>query len=151
MIFLDANFFLRALTRSPRPDVQQMNQIAGDLMRRAERGEVELTTSDAVIAEVAFILTSKAYYNQTVADAAGRLATLLRLRGIKLHEKRVVLRALDLWAAHPKLGFVDALTASYAQQAETELATVDTDFDDLPGISRWHPPTSAAFKVDEVP
>ncbi len=139
MIFLDANYFLRALTRSPHPDIQRMNQIAGDLMRRAERGEVALTTSDAVIAEVAFILTSKAHYNHTVADAAGRLATLLRLRGVKLSDKRVLLRAFDLWTARPKLGFVDALTASYAQQAGIELATFDTDFDDLPGIARWHP------------
>jgi len=137
MIFLDANFFLRALTKSPQPDVQRMNQIAGDLMRRAERGEVELTTADAVIAEVAFILTSKAHYNLAVPDATGRLATLLRLRGVKLRDKRIVLRALDLWTTLPKLGFVDALAAAYAQLTDVELASFDTDFDKLPSITRW--------------
>ncbi len=143
MIFLDANFFLRALTRSPRPDVQRMNEIASDLMREAERGVAELTSSEAVIAEVAFILTSKAHYNLPVSDAAGRLATLLRLRGVKLREKRLVLHALDLWTTHPKLGFVDALAAAYADQPGMQLATFDTDFDPLPGIARWQPPDRA--------
>jgi predicted nucleic acid-binding protein len=147
MIFLDANFFLRALTRSPLRDVQQMNLIASDLIRRAEIGEVELTTSDAVIAEVAFVLTSKAHYNLNVPDAAGRLATVLRLRGMRLRDKRVILSALDLWASHPKLGFVDALAASYARHTNVELATFDTDFDRFPDITRWQPPTSSLPKT----
>lgn len=142
MIFLDANVLLRALTRSPEAEVQQMNQAAGDLLRRVERGEVEATTSDAVIAEVAFILTAKAHYQQSVAEAAGRIGTILRLRGIKLRDKRVVLRALDLWADNPKLGFVDALTASYAQQPGVILATFDADFDHIPAITRWRPETT---------
>lgn len=139
MIFLDANILLRALTRSSDPAVQQMNQRAGELLRQAERGEVEVTTSDAVIAEVAFILTAKAHYQLPVADAAGRLAAILRLRRVKLREKRTVLRALELWAEHPQLGFVDALTASYAQQKGMELATFDTDFDQFAEITRWRP------------
>ena len=137
MIFLDANIFLRALTQSTDPVIQGMHEHASDLFRRAERGEVEVTTSDAVLAEVAFVLTSKAHYQLAVGDAAGRLATLLRVRGVKLRDKRIVLRALDLWTAHPRLGFVDALTASYAQQSGVELATFDRDFDDLPDIVRW--------------
>lgn len=139
MIFLDANTFLRALTRSPDSHIQRMHEIAGDLLRAAERGEVEATTSDAVIAEVAFILTSRAHYQLAVPDAAGRIMTLVRLRGIKLRDKRIVLRALDLWMTNPRLGFVDALTASYAQQPGMELATFDSDFDDLPDIVRWSP------------
>jgi len=137
MIFLDANIFLRALTRSPDSHIQRMNDIAADLLRAADRGDVEVTTSDAVIAEVAFVLTSRSHYQLTVPDAAGRIAALVRLRGVKLRDKRIVLRALDLWMANPRLGFVDALTASYAQQPGVELATFDTDFDDLPDIVRW--------------
>ena len=139
MIFLEANIFLRALIHSTDPAIQRMNQHAGDLLRQAERGDVDVTTSDAVIAEVALILTSKSHYQLPVGDAASRLATILRLRGVKLRDKRVILRALDLWASHPKLGFVDALTASCAQQPDTQLATFDSDFDDLPDIVRWHP------------
>lgn len=140
MIFVDANFFLRALTWSPQREVQEMADLAGDLFRQAERGGVELTTSDAVIAEVAFVLTSKAHYALDAADAAARLAALLRVRGLKLREKRVILQALELWGTSPKLGFVDALTASYAQRSDIELASFDADFDQIPGIRRWQPP-----------
>jgi predicted nucleic acid-binding protein len=139
MIFLDANIFLRALTQSTDPGIQRMNEQASDLFRRAERGEIEVTTSDAVIAEVAFILTSKAHYQLAVGDAAGRMTTLLRVRGFKLRDKRIILRALDLWTAQPRVGFVDALTASYALQTGMELATFDTDFDQIPNITRWRP------------
>jgi predicted nucleic acid-binding protein len=139
MIFLDANIFLRALIQSSDPVIRQMHELAAALLRQAERGEVEVTTSDAVIAEVAFILTSKTHYQLPVGDAAARIATLLRLRGMKLRDKRVVLRALDLWAAYPRLGFVDALTASYAQQPGVVLATFDSDFDQIPEITRWQP------------
>jgi predicted nucleic acid-binding protein len=139
VIFLDANILLRALTRSTEPAIQRMNEQAGNLLRQAERGEAEVTTSDAVIAEVAFILTSKAHYQLDVGDAAGRLATLLAVRGFKLRDKRIVVRALELWESTPKLGFVDALTASYAQQPGVKLATFDTDFDHLSGIIRWQP------------
>ena len=139
MIFLDANILLRAMTHSPDPAVQRMNEQAGDLLRRAERGEVDVTTSDAVIAEVAFILTAKAHYHLPVPDAAGRLDAVLRLRGVKIRDKRVLLRAIELWADHPNLGFVDALTASHGQQPDVELATFDSDFDNLPGVTRWQP------------
>lgn len=139
MIFLDANMFLRALTQSPDPAIQRMNRIAGDLFRQAERGDVDVTTSDAVIAQVAFILTSKAHYQLAAGDAAGRLAALLRLRGVRIREKRIMLAALDLWADDPGLGFVDALTAAHARHADVELATFDTDFDTISGITRWRP------------
>lgn len=95
MIFLDANIFC-ALTQSPDSRSQCMNDIAADLLRAADRGDIEVTTSDAVIAEVAFILTSRAHYQLAVSDAAGRIATLVRLRRVKLRDKQIVSRALDL-------------------------------------------------------
>lgn len=137
MIFLDTNIILRVLTQSPDPAVQRMNDAAADLFRRANQGEIEATTSDAVIAEVAFILTAKAHYHLAVSEAAGRLAAIVRIPGVKLRDKRIVLRALDLWTAHPSLGFVDALTVSYAHQPGMELASFDSDFDRFPDIPRW--------------
>ena len=137
MIFVDANVFLRALVRPSDEQVQRMHDAAVALFRRAEKGEIELTTSDAVIAEVAFILTSKAHYHLDPDDAAGRLAAMLRLRGLRMPQKRILLRALDLWTTYPALGFVDVLTASYSQQAGIELATFDAHFDRFTDIARW--------------
>lgn len=139
MIFVDANIILRAITESSLPAAQQMDRMARDLFRRVGREEVQATTSDAVIAEVAFVLNSKAHYQLAPAEAAERIAIMVRLRGFKMRDKRIVLQALDFWAHYPKLGFVDALAAAYAQQPGIELATFDSDFDDLPGIIRWSP------------
>lgn len=139
MMFVDANVFLRALTQSSLPDVQFMGRIARNLFRRVDQGEIEVTTSEAIIAEVAFVLTSKAHYHLPASDAADRLATVVQMRGVRLRDKHAVLHALELWSAYPKLGFVDALAAAHAQQADIELATFDTDFDGLPGISLWRP------------
>ena len=139
MILLDANIILRALTHSNDPALQKMSAIAGELLRAMDRGDAEATTSDAVLAEVAFILTAKVRYHLPVSDAAGRLATVIRLRGFKRRDKRHLLRALDLWASNPALGFVDALTAALAQRPGIELATFDSDFDAFPGITRWQP------------
>ena len=58
-------------------------------------------------------------------------------RGVKLTDKRSILRALDIWDAHPRLGFVDALTAAYAQLPGMQLATFDTDVDGITGMSHW--------------
>jgi predicted nucleic acid-binding protein len=53
------------------------------------------------------------------------------------------LRALELWTGRPRLGFVAALTAAYAQSPGTLLATFDADFDSIPGLERWSPDTSS--------
>jgi hypothetical protein len=45
--------------------------------------------------------------------------------------------ALDSWAANPRLGFVDALSAAYGQAPNVRLATFNTDCDNLPGVDRW--------------
>ena len=139
MIFLDANVLLRAFVQPDDLPTQRFSLVATELLRRASRGEVEITTSDAVLAEVAFILTAKAHANLPVPIAAGYLASVVQLRGFRHGEKRSLLSALDFWTNQPRLGFVDALTAAYAQSPGMRLATFDTDFDGLPGIDRWQP------------
>ena len=137
MIFLDANVVLRSLTDSDDPIVQRWSRQAGALLTHADRGEADLTTSDAVLAEVAFILTAKSHYRLSVSEAAASLAAVVASRGLKLNDKRSILRALDLWESHPRIGFVDALTAAYAQLPGMQLATFDTDFDGIQDISSW--------------
>jgi predicted nucleic acid-binding protein len=139
VIFLDANVLLRAFVQPDVPRAEHFSRVATELLRRAGRGEVEITTSDAVLAEVAFILTAKAHANLPVPVAAGVLASFVQLRGFRHSEKRPILGALDFWTNRPSLGFVDALTAAYAQAPGMQLATFDTYFDTLPGIGRCQP------------
>ena len=109
------------------------------LLRQAGWGQAEVTTSDAVLAEVAYILTEEPHYNLPVVDAASALTTIVRLRGFRHREKSAILRAFEIWTHQPRFGFVDALTAAYAQAPGIRLATFDSDFDALPGIDRWQP------------
>lgn len=139
MTFVDANSFLRGLVRPETPQDEAIARAAAALFRRAERGEEEITTSDADLTEVAFVLHSPRHDERSPDDIGARLKPILELRGFRLPHKRVVLRALDIWAASPRLGFVDALTASYAAEPGMTLATFDSDFDDLPGITRYRP------------
>lgn len=139
MIFLDANVLIYALIQQDNAETQRFREIAHQLLRRAARGQIQITTSDAVLAEVAFILTAKTQANLPVSLVASSLYGIVQLRGFRHQEKHALLRALEIWTNRPSLGFVDALTAAYAQGPGIRLATFDADFNALPGIDRWQP------------
>lgn len=137
MIFVDANFFLSAFTEPMNENDEFFYAVATTFLEKVEVGELEFTTSDAVLAEVAFILTSNKHYNIPVSVAAIALVSIVRARGFRHRDKNTLQRAIGIWTAHPRIGFVDALSAAYAQAPEMLLATFDADFDPLPGINRW--------------
>ena len=141
MIFLDANVFLRYLVEPDGPENQARHETAAALFEAIELGEEEATTSEAVLAEVAFILASKRQYNLATVDVAAYLSPIIRLAGLKLPRGRKghYLRALDIWSELSRLGFVDALTVATVEGSALRLATFDTDFDRLPNIQRWQP------------
>lgn len=116
-----------------------MAEQAKALFRAINAGHQEATTSEAVIAEVAFVLASKRQYGLSAGEVAARLRPLLALPHLHLPRGRLRLygRALELWESHPKLGFVDALTAATVENSDILLATFDSDFDELPALNRW--------------
>jgi predicted nucleic acid-binding protein len=135
MQFIDANIFIRHLTR----DDPEKAQACFDLFRRAERNEVKLTTSEAVIAEVVYVLASKQLYNLPREQIRGLLRPLVSLPGLKLPQRRMYLRALDLYAAYA-IDFEDALlVAQMERQKVTEVYSYDRDFDQVDGITRLEP------------
>ena len=142
MIFLDTNVFLRYLVEPDSAANHARQEIAATLFDAADRGEVKVTTSEAVLAEVAFILSSKRQYGLGADEVATILAPIIRSPGLSLPrgQKRRYLRALEIWSENPRLGFVDALTASSVENTDTRLATFDRDFNRFTGILRWEPP-----------
>jgi predicted nucleic acid-binding protein len=146
MIFLDANVFLRYLIWPDDSHNRILHEAAVALLAAIEQGEEKGTTSEAVIAEVAFVLTSKRQYQLTVDEAAAFLTTVLQLPGLELPRgrKRLYRRAAEIWTEHPGLGFVDALTAATVELSGMRLATFDSDFDVFPGIACWAPPTEGS-------
>ncbi|MEA2597860.1 MAG: hypothetical protein QOF01_4329 [Thermomicrobiales bacterium] len=137
MIFVDANVFLRFFVVPGTPQDRTMALQAAELFGRVRAGDEEKTTSEAVVAEVAFIATSKAHYAFPRIDAAGLLKTVLHLPGCRLPMKDTSLRALDLWVAHPRLSFPDALGAAYSEEVGYELATFDHRLTRVPAITLY--------------
>lgn len=131
--------FLRAIVATDNPDLNRFESQAKQIFVELDEGSNEAVVSDAVLAEVAFILTARSHYGLSVDEAAPKLKVLLSLPGLKVNHRRIVLHALDLWTERPKLGFVDALVASQAQHLDVQLVTFDSDFDGIEGIERWNP------------
>jgi predicted nucleic acid-binding protein len=62
------------------------------------------------------------------------------MRGLRLARKHLYLEALDIYAQHPALDFVDALCVVHMQHAGIdELLSYDRDFDRIGGINRVEP------------
>ena len=135
MQFVDANIFIRYLTR----DDPEKAQACFELFQKAQRNEIALTTSESVIAEIVYVLSSKQLYNLSHQEVRALLYPLLSLRGLKLTHRKPYLRALDLYATYP-IDFEDALTvAQMERQGITEIYSYDRDFDRVSGITRLEP------------
>ena len=137
---LDTNIFLRALVQPTTPQGQARHEACTGLFRRLAAGTEQVTSCEAVIAEVLYVLTSPRQYNLSHQDASARLRPLLGFRGLYLPHKRSYSRALDLFASHAMLDFEDALQVAYLERAgERELYSYDTDFDRVPTVTRVEP------------
>jgi predicted nucleic acid-binding protein len=139
MRFADANIFLRFLAQPVTAADQARFAACSTLFARVKRGDETITTSEAVLAEVLFVLTSPRQYGLTAADAAARLEPIVAMRALHLPRKRLCQRALSILASSPQLGFEDALTAAQIQQSGMRLLSYDSDFDSIPGIVREEP------------
>lgn len=137
MRFLDANIIVRYLTR----DDEAKAQACYRLLQRVESGEEELFTSEAIVSEVVYVLSSQRVgYGLSHEDIRARLLPILALRGLRLPQKRVYVRALDLYAWSPFLDFEDALAVAHMEhQGITEIVSYDRDFDRIASLERVEP------------
>ena len=135
MPFVDTNIFLRYLTK----DDPDKAQACFELFKRAETNQITLTATETVIAEVVYVLSSERTYNLPRDQIRARLYPILTLRGLRLSQRRTVLRALDLYVAY-EIDFEDALIVAHMErQAIRELYSYDRDFDEVPGVNRQEP------------
>ena len=137
MRFLDTNVILRYLTR----DDEAKAKACYELFQRVQRGEEELATCEAIVAEVIYVLSSpRLPYRLSHEQIRARLLPILTLRGLKLPQKRVCLQALDLYASYPSVDFEDALAVAHMEQRGiTAIVSYDRDFDRVAGLRRADP------------
>ncbi len=135
MEFVDTNIFIRYLTK----DDPRKAQACFDLLQKAQQRAIQLTTSEAVIAEVVYVLSSKEVYNLGRDEIRARLYPLLSVPGLKLPRRKVYLHALDLYAEYP-IDFEDALTVAQMSHARIRtLYSYDRGFDRTTQIRRIEP------------
>ena len=137
MRFLDTNVFLRYLTG----DDEDKAEACYRLFQRVRQGEEDLFTCEAIITEVVYVLSSnRAPYRLSHDEIRSRLAPLLTLRGLRIPQKRVYIRALDIYASLPSLDFEDALAVAHMERLGiTEIVSYDRDFDMVTGLQRVEP------------
>lgn len=131
MQFVDTNIFIRYFTRDDPAKAEACRQ----LFERARDNQIDLTTSEAVIAEVVFVLSARRLYNLSPQDVRARLLPILALPGLKLPHKSQLRRALDLYGTHA-MDFEDALSMAIMERRGIgEIYSYDRDFDRIQGSS----------------
>lgn len=135
MQFIDTNIFIRYLTK----DDPDKAQACFELFERAAANQIALTTTEAVITEVIYVLSSKKTYGLAREDIRARLYPLLSVPGLRLPQRKTFLRALDLYTLYP-LDFEDALIVAHMErQKVSDLYSYDQGFDRVSGITRYEP------------
>ena len=136
MKYLDANIFLRYLTR----DDEAKAEACYRFFQRLKAGQETATTSETIIAEVVYVLAARGHYNLKPDEISARLRPVLAVRGLRLPHKRSCIRALDLYATYPFLDFEDALVVAEMERQRIDVVlSYDTDFDRIEHISREEP------------
>ncbi len=137
MRFLDTNIFIRYITG----DDEDKAEACYELFQRVQRGEEEFVTSESVVAEIAFVLSSRrGAYQLDHEEIRSRLLPILSLRGLRLPQKGVCLSALNLYGNSPFLDFEDALSLAHMERnGITEIVSYDRDFDRVPAVQRIEP------------
>ncbi len=140
MKFLDTNVILRYLTGDDEAKAQACYQ----LFHRTSLGDETLLTSETIIAEVVYVLSSKrAPYRLRNDEIRDRLLPILMLRGLRSPHKQVCINALDIYSSSTSLDFEDALAIAHMQrQGVSQIISYDKDFDAIPSIQRLEPPTT---------
>lgn len=135
--FLDTNIIIRYLTNEYPEKVQACYL----LFKKVEENKITLITSESVIAEAVFVLSSPKLYDLPPEEIKKRLAPLLSLRGLKLDHRSTLIRALDLYTTH-KIDFEDCLSVAHMEQRQLkDIYSYDRDFDRVTNVNRLEPST----------
>ncbi len=104
MKFLDTNIILRYLTY----DEPVKAEKCYELFEKVKRGEIEITTCVAVIAELVYVLSSTTLYNLPRKVIYSLLLPIINMKGLKISNKLLYIQALDIYASR-NINFENAL------------------------------------------
>jgi predicted nucleic acid-binding protein len=134
MRIVDTNVFLRALMTPTTPQDESMQAAAGDLLTNVVEGKEEITTTEAVLHELFYMLCAKQHYGLSHDEAVSQVWTIVSHPGFRLSRKSTVLRSIQVFASSPALDFTDCLLAVYASEDAHDLTTFDRDLARYAGV-----------------
>lgn len=133
--FVDTSLLIRVLTGDD--PAKASRSLA--LLQRARRGEIDLYTSETVVAEVVYVLSSLATYRVPRNDVAMALLPVLEGPGITIDHKGSLVLALLRWR-DSRLDFEDCLSIEHIRRQRLDgISSYDRDFDRIPGLRRLEP------------
>jgi predicted nucleic acid-binding protein len=131
--FVDTNVFLRYLTK----DDPSKYERCRELFKRVLEGEIAISTSGMVIAELIWTLLS--YYKVPKAEVIEKVSVILGTENLFVPDKDVLADALVLYA-RKNVDFVDAYNAVLMKyQGLREIYSYDEDFETIEDIERKKP------------
>ena len=136
MPIVDTNVLVRFLAED---DLQQSAR-AYALVREIQDGRRSVILPEAVVAETVFVLANPKTYGLDRETIRRKLGFVLSLSRVKVHEKRTLLRALEIYVEAPALSFIDSLCAAHARSIpDKTVLSFDRDFMNVDGI-HWEEP-----------
>lgn len=131
--FVDTNVFLRYLTKDDLSKYDRCRQ----MFKRALEGEITISTSGMVIAELIWTLLS--YYKVPKAEVIEKVSVILGTENLFVPDKDVLADALVLYA-RKNIDFIDAYNAVFMKyQGLREIYSYDEDFETIEDIERKEP------------
>jgi predicted nucleic acid-binding protein len=131
--FVDTNVFLRYLTKDDPSKYERCRQ----MFKSALEGEITLSTSEMVIAELIWTLLS--YYKVPKAEVVEKVSVILGTENLFVPGKDILADALVLYA-RKNVDFIDAYNAVFMKyQGLREIYSYDEDFETIEEIERKEP------------
>ena len=136
MKFVDTNIFVRYLMGDDPAKHVQTNQ----LFERVRNGDEQVITSEGVVHETCYVLTSSALYNLSHQNVRNRLYPILQLDGVLIADKPLCLQALNLFGDHGFLDYVDAIAVTYVQNGVSDgIYSYDRKISRVDNVNRVEP------------
>lgn len=139
MEYLDTNIIVCYFTQ----DDPEKAARAYAFLQEVEQGARTVAMTEAVFAEVTFVLSSKRLYNIPRPEIVKRLLPVIMLKGLRIgskaSEKQIYTDALHLFET-TTLDLADVLTiARMRHEGVQTVISFDADFDQFPWITRQEP------------
>ncbi|RPJ01403.1 MAG: type II toxin-antitoxin system VapC family toxin [Deltaproteobacteria bacterium] len=132
-VFVDTNVFLRYLTKDDPLKYERCTEV----FKRAQQGDVILTTSAMVIAELVWTLL--AYYKVPKSEVVQKVSIIVNTEFLRIPEKEIIADALVLYG-RKDIDYIDAYNVIFMRlQGVSKICTYDSDFEAIEGLQKEEP------------